>query len=170
MSGFEIALDPSFIVFIVLASIAVLSAFLIVEYRSLVYAAFFLGVLGITNAVLFALLGFPFIALFQMAVYIGAAVTFILFSITLFEEVPKVERRTRLVTVVFVLSAFALLTGIFGTYFGGALHSSYVSYRELTTLLVEKYWFALLVAALTLVTTLIEAITLARIERRKRWK
>jgi NADH-quinone oxidoreductase subunit J len=169
MSAFEMVLDPSFIVFILLASVAIVSAFIIVEHRSLVYAAFFLSVLGITNAVLFVLLGFAFIGLFQIAVYIGAAVTFIMFAITMFEEVPKVERRTRRITVIFVLSAFVLLAGVFGTYFGGALQPSYVSYRELTTLLVQKYWFALLVAALTLVTTLIEAITLARIERRKRW-
>lgn len=167
MSALEIALTPSFIVFVVLAAVAVASAFLVVEHKSLVYSAFFLGVLGMANAVIFSLLGFTFIALFHLAVYIGAAVTFILFAITMFEEVPPVERRVRFIAIFAALLAFVLIVGVFGTYFAGTVQPSYVDYKTLAGFLTEKYWFALLVAGLTLVTTLIEAITLARIERRE---
>jgi NADH:ubiquinone oxidoreductase subunit 6 (subunit J) len=85
----------------------------------------------------------------------------------MFEEVPPVERRVRFVAIFAVLLAFVLIVGVFGTYFAGTVQPSYVDYRALATLLTERYWFALLVAGLTLVTTLIEAITLARIERRE---
>jgi NADH-quinone oxidoreductase subunit J len=165
MSVLELVLDPGFLALVMVSAVAVISSLLIVVHKSLVYSAFFLGVLGISNAVLFALLGFTFIALFQVAVYIGAAVTFFLFSVTLFEKVPVVERRIRIVIIAAVLSTIVLLAGIFGTYFGGTTQATEVNFRELTSLLAGKYWFALIIAALTLITTLIEAITLARIER-----
>jgi len=164
MSAFDIAIDPSIVAFVAIAVLAILSSLLVVEHKSLVYSAFFLGVLGMANAALFALLGFTFIALFHVAVYIGAAVTFILFSITMFEEAPPLERSVRVVVAFSVLLTFLLLTLIFGLYLGKPLQPTYISYRELANLLTEKYWFALIVAALTLVTTLIEAITLARRE------
>jgi len=164
MSALDLAIDPSFIAFLAIAVMAILSSLLVVEHKSLVYSAFFLGVLGMANAALFALLGFTFIALFHVAVYIGAAVTFILFSITMFEEAPSIERPFRVVAGFTVLLTFLFLAVIFGIYLGKPLQPSYVDYRELARLLTQNYWFALIVAALTLVTTLIEAITLARRE------
>lgn len=164
MSALELLSDPSILAFLALAITAILSSLLVVLHKSLVYSAFFLGVLGMVNAALFALLGFTFIALFHVAVYIGAAVTFILFSVTMFEEAPSVERPIRIVAAFTVLAVFLLLATIFGLYLGKSFQPAYVSYRDLAESLTQKYWFALIVAALTLVTTLIEAITLARRE------
>ncbi len=164
MSVLDIPFDAGLMVFIGLATVAVVSSLLVVRHKSIVYSAFFLGILGMANAALFTLLGFAFIAVFYIAVYIGAAVTFILFSVTMYEEAPPVERPIRIVTVISVLLTAFLLIGTFGLYFTGSIQPSYVNYRDLASLLAEKYWFALIIAALTLVTTLIEAITLARIE------
>jgi NADH-quinone oxidoreductase subunit J len=164
MSALDFLADPSIVAFFGLAAIAVIAAVLVVEHKSLVYSAFFLGVLGMANAALFALLGFTFVGLFHVAVYIGAAVTFILFSITMFEDVPSIERPIRLAAVISVLLAFFMIAGVFGFYLGKPFNPTYLDYRELAFLLTQKYWFALVVAALTLVTTLIEAITLARTE------
>jgi NADH-quinone oxidoreductase subunit J len=164
MSALELLSDPSILAFLALAVTAILSSLLVVSHKSLVYSAFFLGVLGMANAALFALLGFTFIALFHVAVYIGAAVTFVLFSVTMFEEAPSVERPIRIVAAFTVLAVFLLLATIFGLYLGKSFQPAYVNYRDLAALLTQKYWFALIVAALTLVTTLIEAITLARRE------
>ena len=164
MSALELLSDPSILAFLALAVTAILSSLLVVAHKSLVYSAFFLGVLGMANAALFALLGFTFIALFHVAVYIGAAVTFVLFSVTMFEEAPSVERPIRIVAAFTVLAVFLLLATIFALYLGKSFQPAYVNYRDLAALLTQKYWFALIVAALTLVTTLIEAITLARRE------
>ena len=164
MNLFNLPIDLGVMVFIALAAVAVLSSLLVVEHKSLVYSAFFLGVLGMANAALFAMLGFTFIALFHVVVYIGAAVIFILFSITMFEETPSVGRPTKIIAAVLALLTFLLLAFIFVQFFGGPLQPVYLDFRELASLLVQKYWFALIVAALTLVTTLIEAITLARRE------
>lgn len=162
-----LTLDAGTIVFVALAAVAVVSAILVVEHKSLVYSALFLGILGMANAALFTMLGFNFIALFFVSVYIGAAVTFIIFSVSMFEEAPAVERPVRVVTLVSVVVAGVVLAGVFALYFTGGIQPSYISYRDLASLLTEKYWFALLIAALTLVTTLIEAITIARTEEAK---
>ncbi|HKZ88228.1 MAG TPA: NADH-quinone oxidoreductase subunit J [Candidatus Bathyarchaeia archaeon] len=164
---FALTLDSGTILFIVMAAVAVISAILVVEHKSLVYSALFLGILGMANAALFTLLGFNFIALFFVSVYIGAAVTFILFSVSMFEEAPAVERPVRIITLISVIVAAVVLAGVFALYFTGGIQPSYISYRVLASLLTEKYGFALIIAALTLVTTLIEAITIARKEEEK---
>jgi NADH-quinone oxidoreductase subunit J len=161
---FAFPFDFGILLFIALAALSVVSAILVVQHKSLVYSALFLGILGMANAALFTLLGFNFLALFFVSVYIGAAVTFIIFSVSMFDEAPSVERLVRIVAIISVVIAAVLIGGVFAMYFTGGIQSSYISYRELTSLLTEKYFFALLIAALTLVTTLIEAITVARKE------
>ena len=116
------------------------------------------------NAALFTLLGFSFLALFFVSVYVGAAVTFIIFSVSMFEEAPSVERPVRIVALLSAGVAAVILAGVFAMYLTGGIQASYISYKDLASLLTEKYGFALLIAALTLVTTLIEAITIARKE------
>ena len=163
----EISLPFEIIAFVILAAVALISSLMIVEHKSLVYAAIFLAILGITNAALFSLLGFTFIALFHLAVYVGAAVVFILFSITMLKETPMMSLPTRvlafIVTALVVLVAFAavLTTGI---YLGTPAPTLVAGYRELANVLVGRFWFPLLVAALALIVTLIEAITIARRE------
>jgi len=167
MSAFDLLLDPNVLLFLLLAAVVILSSLLVVGHKSIVYAAFSLGVLGLANAALFALLGFTFIGLFHVAVYVGAAVTYILFSVTLFEAVPSVGRQLRIVVGASVVLTFALLAVVFGSYLAGPVQLTYISYKQLASLLTGKYWFAFVVSALTLVTTLIEAITLARLEAKK---
>lgn len=159
-----LALNAGTVMFFILAAIAVVSAILVVEHKSLVYSAVFLAILGTANAALFVLLGYSFIALFFISVYIGASVTFILFSVTMFGEAPKVETPIRIVAFVSVVLVAALLAIGFSLHFTGGLSLSYVSFQDLAALLTQKYGFALIIAALTLITTLIEAITIARRE------
>ena len=161
---FAFPFDFGILLFIGLAVLAVVSAILVVQHKSLVYSALFLGILGMANAALFTLLGFNFLALFFISVYIGAAVTFIIFSVSMFDEAPSVERPVRIVAIISVVVAAVIIGGVFAMSFTGGIQTSYVSYKELASLLTEKYGFALLIAALTLVTTLIEAITIARKE------
>ncbi len=166
MTVLDVALNPGTIVFLVLAALSIVSAILVVEHKSLIYAALFLGILGMANAALFVMLGFNFIALFFVSVYVGAAVTFILFSVTMFQEAPKVERPVRIIAFVSVVLTGILLVLVFFFHFTDGIQPTYVSYRDLARLLTEKYGFALIIAALTLVTTLIEGITIARREEK----
>ncbi|MCD6244189.1 MAG: hypothetical protein DRN78_03230 [Thermoproteota archaeon] len=154
--------DPAFLSFSLSSLLMLISAILIVWHRSIVYSAFFLSMLGVGNAVLFAMLGFPIIALFHLAVYVGAAVTFILFSVVMLREAPTVEVPTKLLAILSSVLLAVIMINIFSVFNVQPAYT--LNYRDLTSLLVDKYWFALIVAALALVTTLIEAITLARKE------
>lgn len=154
--------DLDLVIFASSAFLALISSVLVVFHRSIVYSAFFLSIVGIANAMLFSLLGFPIIALFHLVVYVGAAVTFILFSLVIMREVPTIEPGVKVLALSSVVLAVIVLLRIF--FAVGGQPSFFLEYRQLTSILLEKYWFALIVATLALVTTLIEAITLARRE------
>jgi NADH-quinone oxidoreductase subunit J len=77
-------------------------------------------------------------------------------------EAPSVEPETKITAVISVIMLIILFSELFIGARGET--SFYLNYRDLTSILLERYWFSLLVAALALVTTLIEAITLARRE------
>jgi len=154
--------DPLAVVFILSSLMSVIAAALIVWHRSIVYSAFFLSLLGVGNAILFTMLGFPIIALFHLAVYVGAAVTFILFSVVMLREAPVVEPPTKALALIAAAVLALMLIKVFSDF--SAVPSFMLNYRDRTMLLVTKYWCALIVAAIALVTTLIEAITLARRE------
>ncbi len=163
MSVPEFLMDPVALSFMAAAFMTLVSAVAVIWHKSIVYAAFFLSMLGVGNAILMTLLGYPIIALFHLVVYVGAAVTFILFSVVMLREAPLVELKERYLAFIALALLIIILLYVFRGYM--ATHtSSYVSYKEITALLVEKYWFALVIAAIALVTTLIEAITLARKE------
>ncbi|MCC6029094.1 MAG: NADH-quinone oxidoreductase subunit J [Candidatus Korarchaeum sp.] len=158
----NLQIDPNFMIFLLSSALALISSALIVFHRSIVYSAFFLSMLGIANSILFTLLGFPIIALFHLVVYVGAAVTFILFSLVMMREAPTVEPGIRALAVASIVLMILVLSSILMVPIGRP--SFYLEFRGLTSLLIERYWLALLIATLALVTTLIEAITLARRE------
>lgn len=158
----SLSMDIDLLIFLASAVLALASSVLVISHRSIVYSAFFLSIVGIANALLFSLLGFPIIALFHLIVYVGAAVTFILFSLVMMREIPTVERELKVLAFSVLILAILVLSRIFLVVEDQP--SFYLRYRDLISILVERYWFALIVASLALVTTLIEAITLARRE------
>ena len=160
------ALPLDLIVFGITGAAALTSAVMVVKHRSLVYAAVFLALLGVSNAAFFAMLGYSFISLFHIAVYVGASVTFILFSITMFRKVPSVEAPAKALAVASGVLAVLALAYVFYTYLESPTSTVTVTYRELSRLFVERYRFPLIVASIALVTTMIEGITLARREVR----
>lgn len=81
------------IVFLVLAVIAVGSAVSMLFSRNTVYSALFLIISFLSVAVLYLILGAPFIALAQITVYAGAIMVLFLFVIMLLgaERMPEKE-------------------------------------------------------------------------------
>ncbi len=146
------------LIFTLAAALTITSAALVVSMRSLVYSAFFLALVGAGNAIFMAMLGFPVLSLFQLSVYVGAAVTFILFSITMFRKPVRVEAAASMLALDAAALVAAGLLYAFQSVTGAPVS---VSFREISSLLIGKYRFALIIASLALVTTLIEAITLA---------
>ncbi|MEM0097642.1 MAG: NADH-quinone oxidoreductase subunit J [Conexivisphaerales archaeon] len=82
---------PLDIVFIVLAVMFIVFGAVTVFHRSLVYSAVFLAFLGLTNAAIFYILGFPLLAFIQIIIYVGSGVLFIIIAVSMLKE-PKVAR------------------------------------------------------------------------------
>jgi NADH-quinone oxidoreductase subunit J len=76
-------MTPDFILFIVLAIVAIVSALSMLLSRNAIYSALFLVMNFATIAVFFLLLGSPFLAMAQITVYAGAIMVLFLFVIML---------------------------------------------------------------------------------------
>ena len=160
----SLSIDLTSLAFLLTSALAIVSAALVVTHRSLVYAAFFLDILGTANAILFALLGYPLVAVFQLTVYVGSAITFILFSIVMLKEVPETTVPIREFALLTAALTVVALAGVFYSVNVVEPVVETIEISTLTDLVVRKYWFALLLSIVSMATTLIEAITLARRE------
>lgn len=81
MQGFEALFEQ--VEFILLASIILVLAYLALEHKEIVYAAFFFGFMASFVAGFFLLLEAPFIAGMQIAVYTGGISALIIFAVLL---------------------------------------------------------------------------------------
>ncbi|MEM4667197.1 MAG: NADH-quinone oxidoreductase subunit J, partial [Thermofilum sp.] len=73
-----------FEVYVLLAALASLvSAALAVKVKEDFYSAILLGLTGLGVAALIGLLGYTFLAVFHVMVYVGATVTFVVFGVLL---------------------------------------------------------------------------------------
>ena len=160
--GLIVELGP----FLALAFVAVVFSILSVVTRDYVYSAFSLGVVGVSFAGLFATLGYGYIATFHLLVYVGAAVTFIAFSVVMMRELPEDYRGLKFVAVAVgelfaILISASLLSGVTPSWV-----EPIPSLSELADTIVSTYWFPLLILALSLATVIIEGLVIARREER----
>ncbi|MHA1812352.1 MAG: NADH-quinone oxidoreductase subunit J family protein, partial [Candidatus Thorarchaeota archaeon] len=77
--------------FLVIAVIVIVLAYLALEYRDIVYAVFFFGVMASVVAGFFLLLEAPFVAGMQIAVYTGGITALIIFGVLL---IPRSQDST----------------------------------------------------------------------------
>ncbi|MCE2497410.1 MAG: NADH-quinone oxidoreductase subunit J [Nitrosopumilaceae archaeon] len=159
--------DP---VFVALAVVTIGSAVAALELRSLVYGSIALmGALG-GIAGLFLLLDATFVALFQLAVYVGSIAVLILFTVMLVKReliFKKIEDKRRkfagvalmLVTMV-ALGAIFIDSGIKDI----TTDEPPVDFREIGSDFVTYYWPALILMGLILAGSVTGALVLARRE------
>ncbi len=159
--------DP---VFVALAVVTIGSAIAALELRSLVYGSIALmGTLG-GIAGLFLLLDATFVALFQLAVYVGSIAVLILFTVMLVKReliFKKIEDNRRkfagvglmLVTMV-ALGAIFIDSGIKDI----TTDEPQVDFREIGSDFVTYYWPALILMGLILAGSVTGALVLARRE------
>jgi NADH-quinone oxidoreductase subunit J len=74
---------PSEIAFLVLSFVTILGAILALQAKEIIYGVVSLGASFIGVAGMFALLNAPYLAMLQIAVYIGAVIVLMLFTIML---------------------------------------------------------------------------------------
>lgn len=157
-------------VFLALAVLTIGSAIAALEMRSLIYGSIALmGSLG-GVAGFFFLLDAPFVALFQLAVYVGSIAVLILFTVMLVRReliFRKVEDKRRRMAGVGLLLVFMVAVG--AVVVSSGIHdmetdSAPVDFREIGADFLIYYWPALVVMALILSGAVTGALVLARRE------
>ena len=160
------------LVFLALAAVTIAGALLALEARDLVYGAAALGITFLGMAGLFFLLDAAYVGAFQIAVYIGAVVVLILFTVMLVGPQmgePSMElKRLSLMAAIMV----SLLLGSAGalssaTAFPGPDNcGSGCDLVGLSTTLIRQYGVQLEFLSLVLAAAVIGALTLARTDRK----
>src|SRR5215204_1809601 len=138
--------DP---VFIAVAVLTVGTAIIALEARELIYGAISLAISMLGIAGFFLLLDAPFVAMFQIAVYVGAVAVLIIFTVMLI--------------IMSSFGALLLASGLNGQ-FSNFNSSPAVDFTEIGELMLTYYAPALIILALTLAGTVIAALSLARRE------
>jgi len=147
--------------FATLSITAVLFALIAVKTKDSVYAAISLGFVGSSVAGIIALIGFGYLAVFHLIIYVGAAVTFMTFSVLMLKEKPGTIRGiwplALLNSILLGVVIFLVVSRV------PAGHSEALpGTLEIAEALLAKYWFPMLLITLSLATVIIEGIVVAR--------
>ncbi|HEX5457408.1 MAG TPA: NADH-quinone oxidoreductase subunit J [Candidatus Nitrosotalea sp.] len=157
-------------VFLALSVLTIGSAIAALEIRSLIYGSIALMLTLSGVAGFFLLLDAPFVAMFQLSVYVGSIAVLILFTVMLVRReliFNKVEdKRRRYAGIVLMI---VLMLGIGTIIIGSGLktmdtNSSAVDYKKIGEDFLTYYSPALIVMGLILASSIIGAMTLARRE------
>ena len=156
--------------FLALSVLTIGSAIAALELRSLIYGSIALmGTLG-GIAGFFLLLDSPFVAMFQIAVYVGSIAVLILFTVMLVKReliFKKIEDRRRKFAGIGLM--LILMVGLGAIIVGSGLHTidtdePAVDFRDIGKDFLTYYWPALVLMALILASAVIGALVLARRE------
>ena len=162
--------DP---VFIGIAVLTVGAAIFALETRELIYGAIALAVSMLGIAGFFLLLDAPFVAMFQIAVYVGAVAVLIIFAVMLVRTealfTTKEDKKRKgagialMLIIMISLGALLLASGLNGQ-FGNFNDSEAIDFREIGQQMLTYYAPTLIILALTLAGSVIAALALARRE------
>jgi NADH:ubiquinone oxidoreductase subunit 6 (subunit J) len=156
--------------FLALTVITIGSAIAALELRSLIYGSIALmGTLG-GIAGFFLLLDAPFVALFQLAVYVGSIAVLILFTVMLVKReliFKKIEDRRRKFAGIGLM--LVVMTSLGAVFIDSGIKTittdePAVDFRDIGADFVIYYWPALILMGLILAGTVIGALVLARRE------
>ena len=163
-------LDQGIYLFVVLlfSVFSIASALYIVRQKVIFYSAVALAFLGISVAVLVALLSpqaYGIYSVFHLILYVGATVTFLAITLVLFRGIEVKPQPTTGVVVGFIAAVLVGMATVFIT--GSYVPSNFSPPKalDLTALadeLLGQYWFPIVILIVGLLTTVIEAIALAR--------
>jgi|BEDMetMinimDraft_2_1075160.scaffolds.fasta_scaffold00143_13 NADH-quinone oxidoreductase subunit J len=157
-------------IFILFGAFSVAAALVIVNGKNVFYSAISLGVLGISVAVLIALLdpaAYAVYSVLHLLLYVGATVVFIAISLVLFRGLQVQEYGVRWAAPIATIMGIILLAAIILSFSSSITASNSpippsFNLSVLSQQLLIKYWFPTIIIIVALATTLVEAITLAR--------
>ena len=174
MQGFEGAFEQ--IEFLLIAGLVLVLAYLALEHKEIVYAAFFFGFMASFVAGFFLLLEAPFIAGMQIAVYTGGISALIIFAVLLLPRAQDssletfASKRKRRIGLM-VAAIVAALSGILALLFPWAesFDESFIAIsndlNELALWLWADNGIYVQMIALIMITSLIGAITLLKMDK-----
>lgn len=161
------------IVFFIFAFITIVSGFVVVFSKSIIYAAFsllftFFGVAG-----LYVLLQADFLAVTQILIYVGGIMVLLLFGVMLTNKVVNVELRTGTIHTIPALILVAVVAGSLA----GVFYSTWkdvpapastltTTTNALGTMLMTGYLLPFEIASVVLLVALIGAAFTARRTRK----
>jgi NADH-quinone oxidoreductase subunit J len=161
------------IVFFVFALITVISAFVVVFSKNILYAAFallftFFGVAG-----LYVLLQADFLAVAQILIYVGGILVLLLFGVMLTNKVVSVDMKTKSMQTIPALIVTVVIGGVTAGLFLYTWRGSGVPAPDMPTtavaigdLLMTSYLLPFEVASVVLLVALIGAAMTARRNRK----
>ena len=162
--------DP---VFIGVAVLTVGSAIISLESRELIYGAIALAISMLGIAGFFLLLESPFVAMFQIAVYVGAVAVLVIFTVMLVRTqalfTTKEDKGRKSAGIVLMLifmvgiGAVFIVSALNNQTFGNPKESA-IDFTAIGKQMLTYYSPALIVLALTLAGAVIGALALARRE------
>ncbi|MGC9209836.1 MAG: NADH-quinone oxidoreductase subunit J family protein [Acidilobus sp.] len=160
MSGTSLDL-PLFVA--VMGVAATVSSFLVVRARDLVYASISLAVLGSLTAAVLALLGLGIVAAYIVLVYVGAAVMFIIITISMLGPMGREEYDTfKGVISATVVAAFVLVLAFSLRLYNLYAVPSQVSVQVAAVEALRRYLPVLALILIGQGATIVEAIAIAR--------
>ena len=159
------------IIFYILAFIILASTALAITRRNLMHAIIYLVFSFFGTAMLFYLLGAPFLAVLEVIIYAGAIMVLFLFIVMMLEIRPSEEplgaylRRWLPAAILGALSlAVALLLIIFKSGRPFPLALATVTPLEFGRFLFQRYWFSVEIVSFLLFVALVGALYLGRRE------
>lgn len=160
--------DP---VFIGLAVLTVGSAVIALETRELIYGAIGLAISMLGIAGFFLLLDAPFVAMFQIAVYVGAVAVLIIFTVMLVRtqalfsiKEDKGRKAGGIVLMLFIMVGAGVVLLASGLNNTDSFTAPAVDFVAIGEEMLTYYSPALIVLGLTLAGSIIAALALARRE------
>lgn len=165
---------PPDLTFILLATVTIIGAVLALQAKELIYGAIALAVSFIGVAGFLVFLDAPYLAMLQIAVYVGAIVVLILFTIMLVRREQTGELKERSVEgegsvglwlaglIALSISGVAALAG---PYLPSVEPAGNLPVTDLGPVLATQYPIPLIILALLISAALLGALTLAKVEK-----
>jgi len=164
---------PPDLTFVVLTTITLVAAIMALQAKEIIYGAISLGISFIGIAGFFVSLDAPYLGMLQIAVYVGAVVVLILFTIMLVrrEEVDKDETgetgesAAGLWLAGLLAVSIAGIAALAGPNLPATAPEANLPISQLGPALAGTYPVALIILALLLSAALLGALVLAKVDR-----
>lgn len=156
------------IIFYIFALITILSAYLVVTVRNIVYSAFSLLFTLFGIAGLYALLGADFVAIVQLIVYVGGILILMIFGVMLTNKITNVQIKTGAWQIlpatigVGIFGGFLLAVLLNSNWQNLSIESSPPTTLQLGHLLMNEWVLPFEMLGIVLLIALIGAASIAR--------